>query len=433
MPTQHLAIAGGPRTRPTGERRREWPVYGESEQRHLQEVLDAPMWSFFTSPQQKAEYAQANKLEMFENRFRDYLGAKHGLTITNGTAALEIACKALLMDPGDEVITPAHSFVASATCALAANAIPVFVDLDPETLCISPDRIEEAITARTRAIVAVHLDGYLCDMDRIMAIAKKHNLIVIEDCARSHGAEWRGQKSGAIGHFGCFSFWTSKLMTCGEGGFLSCNDDSLFARAWSIQNQGRPMEGSDFYEHVILGSNHRMSQFQAAVLLGQLERLDEQIAHREANIRHLETLLKGFRGLRHVKRDPRVTSQVYFFAVFHYDPAEFGGAPRELFCKAMNAEGVALQPGVDGGLYKNRLFSTQALRDNKLDFIFRDYGRVIDYENLHFPVTEHNHSVKMQARNLLGPKEDMDAFAAAARKIHEHVDELIEFARKERA
>jgi len=424
MTEPQLAILGGAPVR-RGKKAPRWPVSGEEEMGHVREVLDSSMWSRYLS--KKETGGPGDKVTEFERRFCEFLGAQHGIAVTNGTAALEVACRAIFPDPGDEIITPAHSFVASATCAFAARAIPVFVDLDPETLCISPDRIEEAITPRTRAIIAVHLDGYLCDMDRIMAIAEKHGLVVIEDCARSHGSEWRGRKAGSIGHFGCFSFWNSKQMTCGEGGFVSSNDDQLSAAAASIANQGRTAGGGQ-YEHSILGCNERMNQISAAVMLGQLSRLPSQIAHREENIACLERLIEKQPGFRHVRRDPRATCQTYFFAVFHYDPAEFQGVPRTVFSKAMQAEGVPLQVGVDSGLYANALFSREGLRANKIDFLYRDHGRTIDYETLRFPVTEDNNSLRIQHRWLLGPKSDMEEFAAAVRKIHENAGELAAYA-----
>jgi dTDP-4-amino-4,6-dideoxygalactose transaminase len=254
----------------------------ETEKQHLMDVLEANRLSTYVltnKPHPDAE-SRGDKLTAFQRRFNEYLGVKHGIPIINGTAALDVACRSLLMAPGDEVITPAHSFIASGTCALFCNTIPVFVDLNPETFCISPERIEEAITPRTRAIIAVHLDGYMCDMDRIMDIAKKHDLYVIEDCARAHASEWRGRKAGSIGHFGCFSFQSSKVMTCGEGGYLCTNDDHLYSKAWSIHNAGRQVAGG-FYEHFVLGGNERMGQLEAAVLLPQLARLPEQARRRE--------------------------------------------------------------------------------------------------------------------------------------------------------
>lgn len=402
-----------------------WPIHSDIELNNVRDVLESSMWS--RTPGKSKKNPQSDKIQQFEENFCKFLGAKHGVAVTNGTAALELSCRALSLEPGDEIITPAYSFVSSATSIFAARCIPVFVDLDPETLLISPDRIEEAITPRTRAIVAVHLDGYACDMDRIMEIAKKHNLYVIEDCARAPGAEWRGQKVGTIGHFGCFSYWTSKHMSAGEGGFISSNHSELFNVASGIMNQGR-MQNEDFYQHDIWGGNYRMSQVQAAVLLGQLSRYPEQIEHRENVVAHLGKLLEGKKGLRLVKRDPRQTKLVYYFMLLHYDAAEFGGVPLELFSKAMGAEGAPLQENFNRPLSENPIFSAEGLKASKLDFIFRDYGRVIDYANLRFPVVEGNSTLRRQHRHLLAPKEEMDVLVQAMEKIRANVDELVEYA-----
>ncbi len=424
QPQKKLAIAGGKPVR-RGSFAKSWPVIDEREKQYLMDVLEAEhLSSYVLSSKASPDIgSKGDKLTAFQEKFNEYLGVKHGITVINGTAALDIACRSLLMDPGDEVITPAHSFIASSTCILFCNTIPVFVDLDPETLCISPERIEEAITPRTKAIIAVHLDGYMCDMDRIMDIAEKHDLYVIEDCARAHASEWRGKKAGSIGHFGCFSFQSSKVMTCGEGGYLCTNDDHLFSRAWSLRNAGRQMAGG-FYEHFLLGGNERMSQLEAAVLLAQLERFPEQARRREDNITYLEGLLEDIPGVRHVRRDPRVTGQTYFFAVFHYEASKFDGLPIGRFCEALSAEGFPIRRGQSSGLYKNPMLSNKGLKDNKLDFIFRDHGRIIEYEKLSFPVTESGQSFRLNHRCLLGDKEDMEQFAMAIRKVQENVGEV---------
>jgi len=418
-----LALLGGEALHPRPQQIK-WPVSGDEELVHLRDVLDSSMWSRY--PQGQQPNKRADKIQQLQEEFCSFLGARNGFAVTNGTVALEIACRSLLLKPGDEIITPAYSFVSSATCVFAARAIPVFVDLDPETLCISPDRIEEAITPRTRAIIAVHLDGYVCDMDRIMEIARRHNLAVIEDCARAPGSEWRGQKVGTIGHFGCFSFWTSKHMTCGEGGFLCSNDDDLFLKAESIANQGRA-RGGDFYEHPMLGGNGRMSQFQAAVLLGQLSRYPQQMEQRERNMEHLQSLLKDQAGFRAVRRDPRATRLSYYFAVFHYDPEAFGGVSRDLFAKAVTAEGSILQTNFDTPLSRNGVFSEEGLRANQLEFLYRDHGRTIDYQSLSFPVVESNTTLRRQHRTLLGGPEQMEHLAEAVKKVHACQHELVEF------
>ena len=179
-----------------------------------------------------------------------------------------------------------------------------------------------------------------------------------------------------------------------------------------------------FYEHFLLGGNERMSQLEAAVLLAQLERFPEQARRREDNITYLEDLLKDIPGVRHVRRDPRVTGQTYFFAVFHYEASKFDGLPIGRFCEALSAEGFPIRRGQNSGLYKNPMLSNKGLKDNKLDFIFRDYGRIIEYEKLSFPVTESGQSFRLNHRCLLGDREDMEQFAMAIRKVQESVGEV---------
>ena len=419
-----LAIAGGEPARPAEFIFKGWPVSGDRERELVEEVMAANHFGVYSGEYSDQEACPGDKISAFVKGFSAYLGVKHGLAVTNGTAALNIACRAISPDPGDEIITPASSFSASCLCAFSGNAIPVFVDVDPETLCISPDRIEEAITDRTRAIVAVHLDGYMCDMDRIMEIAEKRGLYVIEDCARAHCSAWRGKRAGSIGHFGCFSFQSSKLMTCGEGGYVCTDDDELYSRAWSIHNCGRQI-GGGFYEHYVWGGNERMSQFQAAVLVAQLERLPEQAERRRRNMEYVERAIKDIPGVRHVKRDPRATELSYWFGVFHYDESEFNGMSIDLFCEAMTAEGFAMKPSARGGLNRNPLFTAEGLRKNKLDFLYRDHGRVIDYPSLSFPAVEATRAFRVYHSFFLGSIDEMKLFVEAIRKVRANADEAL--------
>ncbi len=265
-----LAVNGGERviTRSLGRR---WPIFGEREEELLLEVLHSGKWW-------RGAYSEASesKVGQFEDAFAKYQDAEYGVAVTNGTQALECALKAAGVESGDEIIVPALTFVATATAAALVNGIPVFADIDPETFNISPDSIADAITDKTKAVIPVHNGGYPADMDRIMEIAEKHNLMVIEDAAHAHGSEWKGKRVGSIGHFGCFSFQMGKTLTCGEGGIILMNDKELAEKAFSFHHIGR-IAGRPFYEFHRVASNLRMTEFQAAVLLGQFERLDEQI------------------------------------------------------------------------------------------------------------------------------------------------------------
>ena len=210
---------------------------------------------------------------------------------------LSVALKAIGVGPGDEVLVPPYTFIATASAALMIGAIPVFVDVDPETLLIDPALIDAAVTPRTKAIVPVHHGGSPADMDGVMAAARRHGLRVVEDAAQAHGAAWRGRPVGAIGDIGVFSFQSSKPVNAGEGGMMTTDDDELDELLWSYRNVGR-RRGGEWYEHVRLGWNLRMTEFQAAVLLGQLQRMPEQQAQRTAGGRLSRRRARGHPGRR---------------------------------------------------------------------------------------------------------------------------------------
>ena len=279
-----LAILGGIPTKTTPFP--EWPQYDEGERDALLNVLDSKAW-WRTPGTQTLE---------FEKEFAAYQQGKHGIACTNGTAALEIVMAALGIGLGDEVIVPDSTFVATASAVLYAGAMPVMVDVDPGTYCIDTTKVEVAITKRTKAIIAVHVAGHPADLDALQAIAKKHNLILVEDSAHAHGSEWKRHKVGSIGKVGTFSFQQSKLMTAGEGGMIVTNDDELEVRLRSVHDCGR-MPGEWFYSHFINGSNYRLSEWQGTVLRQQLKRLDSQAAKRTPNAAFLNKHLEQIEGI----------------------------------------------------------------------------------------------------------------------------------------
>lgn len=242
-----LAINGGEPVVKSGLGK-SWPIFDETEENALLEVLRSGAWN------------RREKVDEVGEKFAAYQDAKYGIPLANGTVALQCALKAAGITAGDEVIVPALTFVATGTSVVCVNAVPVIVDIDPLTYNIAPDAIEAAITPRTRAIIPVHNGGYPADMDAIMDIADRHNLTVIEDCAHAHGSQWRGKGMGSIGHLGTFSFQIGKTLTCGEGGMVLTNDEALANSANQVANL-----------------NMRMTNLQAALLLSQLERFDEQV------------------------------------------------------------------------------------------------------------------------------------------------------------
>ena len=225
-----------------------------------------------------------SRVTEFGRRFAEYQQAQHAVCVTNGTAALEVALRAVGVGPLDEVIIPPYTFVATATAVLAIGAIPVFCDILPDTYLIDAADAERRVTPRTRAIVAVHIAGQPADLDAVGAVAGRHGLKVVEDAAQAHGAAWRGRRVGAIGDAGTFSFQSSKNLNSGEGGVILSDDRAVAERAWSLANVGRIPDGA-WYQHEVMGFNLRLTELQGALLLAQMERLPEQFERREREAR----------------------------------------------------------------------------------------------------------------------------------------------------
>ena len=336
-----------------------------------------------------------------------------------------MALKAAGVEAGDEVIVPAVTFIATATAVLAVNAVPIFVDIDPETYQINPEKVEEAITEKTRAIVPVHYGGYPADMDRIMEIAEEHDLMVVEDCAEAHGSEWRGRKVGGIGHLGAFSFQMGKPLTCGEGGFVSTNDEELAKKCFSYHNIGR-VEGRPFYEHHVPAWNLRMTEFQGAILLCQLKRLPEQTERRYINGEYLARELEKIGGIHALKRDPRITKRGYYFYLMRYNEGEFGGVSRDKFLEALQAEGIPAGKAHNQPLYKNPVFVEMRFGRTGCPVRCPLYGKTIDYAEFHCPVAERVYEKEIVAlgKDFLLERDQVDLVLEAIRKIKDNLDDL---------
>jgi dTDP-4-amino-4,6-dideoxygalactose transaminase len=312
-----------------------WPVYDEREERNLLDVLHSREWGTHNG---------GRLLPEFEKKFTAHHQAEHGVAVVNGSVALETAFFAIGLGPGDEVITTPYTFIATTTAILRSGARPVYVDIEPDTYQIDARQIEGAITERTKAIVPVHLGGRPADLDRILDIASRHKLQVVEDACQAWGAEWRGKRVGALGDAGTFSFQTSKNVTAGEGGFIVTNRRDVFERCWSYRNVGRVLGGA-WYQHEILGWNYRLTEFQAAILLPQLERLPEHTQQRTATARYLDEHLAAIPGIAPMRQDERVTQNAWHLYLFRYDPVGFAGIPRQRFLEALRAEGIPASPG----------------------------------------------------------------------------------------
>jgi dTDP-4-amino-4,6-dideoxygalactose transaminase len=338
-----LALDGGEKTCtapwPT------WPVWDDAERQGLLGVLESGNWWY------------GEKVREFEKRFAEFQGARFGVTATSGTTALEAALLALGIGAGDEVIVPPYTFMATASAVLRVNALPIFADILPRTLCIDPEDVKRKITSRTKAVIPVHLGGFVADMDRLLAISQERGIAIVEDACHSWGSQWKGKGTGALGRCGVFSFQASKNISSGEGGIILTDDESLAEDCRSFTNCGRRVGGA-WYQHFVLGSNLRLTEFQAALLLAQLGRLEGHTLRRQANARILDEGLAGIPGIITLEQDPRMTRRSYHLYCFRLDLRRLG-VPRERFLQALAAEGVPAWAGYDKPLYANPLFTQQ--------------------------------------------------------------------------
>ena len=407
---EKLAISGGEPIKKTPFPA--WPQYDEKEKQALMEVLVSRIW--WRTP--------GTFTLQFEREFAAYHQAKHGVAVTNGTAALEVALAALGVGAGDEVIVPDFTFIATASAVLFTGALPVLVDVTPDTYCIDPVQVEKAISPRTKAVIAVHMGGHPADLDRLLQISRMHNLALLEDSAHAHCTEWKGVKIGAMGDIGTFSFQASKLMTAGEGGMIITNRDDLEMRARSIHDCGR-LPGEWFYSHYMYGSNYRLSEWQGAVLSQQLTRLDDQAARRTQNTNFLDKVLPEIEGITPQKQDPRCTRNGHYAYIFHYDKAAFQGLPVTKFIQAFNKEGIPTQasyPPVhdldvfQNGEYRKRLAPEQAQQEHA-------------FLKASFPNTMRAawETVWLPQPVLLGNQEEMGQVVEAIRKIQRNAKSIL--------
>ncbi len=391
--TTTLAIHGGTpvRTAPFGG----WPQWGEEEERALLAALRSGHWGSL----------DGTFVTRLEQEFAAFQGARYGVSCVNGTLALSVALKAVGVGPGDEVLVPPYTFIATASAALMIGAIPVFVDVDPETLLMDPARIDAAVSPRTRAIIPVHHAGAPADMDGVMAAARRPDLRVIEDAAQAHGAAWRGTPVGAIGDVGTFSFQSSKAINAGEGGMMVTNDPAIEELLWSYRNVGR-RKGGEWYEHVRLGWNLRLTEFQAALLLEQMRRFPAQRAHRTESAAYLDSRLAEIPGIVPLRVPEGVTAHSWYSYHFRWLGEADGGLPKLAFSDALKAEGI---PNFHGYVPLNR---NEAIR--------QEVARLGGPEPAACPAAERaaDHEVLMLSLPLLmGTHEDLDQVAQAVAKV----------------
>ncbi|MEO8475307.1 MAG: DegT/DnrJ/EryC1/StrS family aminotransferase [Chryseolinea sp.] len=400
-----LALYGGAKT---VSKSFTWPVFDENDIEAIANVARSGAWG---NPDCKG------LVEKFEKEFADFCGSKYAITCVNGSVAIRLALIAAGVRPGDEVIIPPYTFIATATAVVEANCVPVFVDIENDTYNLDPKLIARAITSRTKAIIPVHFAGQACAMDEIMGIARKHNLVVIEDTAHAHGGEYKGKKLGSIGDAGCFSFQSSKNLNSGEGGLIVTDNEKLYDMMNSLRNVGR-VKGGQWYEHHYLGCNYRITQFQATLLSTQLERLEEQTNRRNENGLYLSSLLSSIKGISPLTRGHGETLHTYHLYIFRYNKAAFNGLSKKEFAETLAAEGVPAFMGYPKPIYKQPVFSEK-------NFMCYAIPDEVDYRDVSCPVAEracYEEGIWILQHAMLGTRQDMEQFAEAIIKIQNAVN-----------
>lgn len=398
-----------------------WPIIDKSDEESVLSALRSGAWS------------RGKMAAEIEEKFRKMMDSKYCLITGSGTQSLNTSIHVLGIGAGDEVLTTPYTFVATIEAILLEDALPVFVDVDPETFQIDPDKIEEKITENTRAILPVHINGGVCHMDKINAAAKKHDLKVVEDACQSILAEWKGKKVGTLSDLGCFSFQTSKNLTCGEGGAILGSDERIIDRCYSFHNFGRPhgrFMSRKNGGHPILGTKYRISTIHAALLNSQMDRVEKQTQTRTENADYLTAKLKDIPGIIPRKDYAETTRTAYYQYALRYKKEHFNNLPRRKFLEALHAEGIPCSwgLGVLEGLPQNKegiiedTLNSQTFQKiysrKRLDY-YREHNECPESDKLSQEV------MGFSGKILLGTKKDMDDIADAVLKIYENSEALV--------
>lgn len=413
--TSKPAILGGNPTRSKSDRWTAWPITGSNDATGIMEVLKSGLWNRLSGP----------VTPKFESVWADRMGAKHCLATANGTSALITALAALHIGPGDEIVVPPYTFAATVNAVLLHYALPVFSDTDLETFQMDCKSISNQITPESAMIIPVHLGGSVADMDAVLDFAKKHSLKVVEDACQSPLAEWRGKPVSGLGDMGCFSFQASKNLNSGEGGAVLTNNTDLYEEARSFHNNGRARPDSGLTGYGRNGANLRLTEFQSALLLAQMDRLEKQSQTREANAQYLSEQLRQIPGIKPARMHEGTTRNAYHLYMFRYSAEEFDGLPRSQFLKALAAEGI---PASSGYTPLNQEHFLKVVRTSR--GFLRIYGekQMNDWydRNSQRPANDQlcQSAVWFTQNMLLGPRSDMDQIASAIRKIRKHATQI---------
>lgn len=391
-----------------------WPVHDEVESRALQTVLESGRWN------------RGAEVERFEAEYARLTGAAHCLATANGTAALITTLTALGVGPGDEVIVPPYTFVATVNAVLLRHALPVFVDSDVETFQIDARKVAGAITGRTKAVMPVHLGGAAADLDTILAAASARGVPVVEDACQAHLAEWRGRKVGTLGRAGCFSFQASKNLNSGEGGAILTSDAELHEACYRFHNnsRGRASAGSTDFSYRGVGANMRLTELQAALLLAQMTRLEQQARTRDDNGAYLTSLLSQISGITPARAYGGCTRNAYHLYMFRYDAEAFGGLPRAQFLKALRAEGIPASGGYSPLPAEPTIVETLGSPAFERIYGRAELARLTERNRC--PDNERlcQQAVWLTQTMLLGTRGDMAQIAEAISRVQRHSAEL---------
>lgn len=396
-----------------------WPIWNkETDEKLVVDDLRSGIWS------------RASLVTQFEQEWAAFVGTKRCLSVVNGTNALITALLQLGIGGGDEVIVPPYTFIATVAAVLATGAMPVFVDTDVSSWQIDAGKIEEKITSKTRAIIPVHILGLPADMVRIMAIAKKHHLVVIEDACQAHGAEIGHQRVGSFGDAGCFSFQNSKNLAIGEGGAINSDNEKFMDKCYSYHNYGNPygsVVGQVNAGTLIAGTKLRLTEYQAAIGLGQLKRLAGETDTRNANAAYLREKIARIPGVIPYTLYDNVTKAAFHLFPFRYDKEGFKGLSRAAFLKALNAEGIPCSEGYAPLNKMPYLQDAFGSKNYKKMYTAAELDIHAFNDRNHCPLNDrlcNEEAVWFYQSMLLGSKADMDDIVNAIEKIHANAGKL---------
>ena len=410
-----LALLGGKPVRAAGRIGPAWPYVDQRVVDRVVKTTKSGIWSRIQS--------RDGTVLTFEAQFAELIGAKYSVGTGSGTQALNTCVEALGIGPGDEVITSPYTDMGTIQSILVSRALPVLVDLDPDSFQLDPDEVEKHINENTKAIMPVHIFGVAANMERIMAIAKKHQLKVIEDACQGPLARYQGKGLGTIGDLGCFSFQASKPISCGEGGAVVGNDEALMDQCYTVQNHGTSRKGSN----VTIGSKYRMNEFEGAVLLGQYPGIRERFETRNNNANYLDAQLKGFKGLVPQKKYPGTESGAYYHYGMSYHRADFDDIERSTFLKAVAAEGVSLNSYIRTGLHRepwvDHIIGLKSYQKMYAPARLKAYK-----ESMHLPncdkVSDETMVSFWGSGALLAERKEMDNIVNAIMKVYENRSQL---------